>query len=63
MNTPSPDSESAAARRFAAERDRVEFSPAQPTGPDRIDDDDAAAPAVETLPPHVKTERAGHMEH
>ncbi len=47
--------------RFEEERDRAEFSPAQPLGPDRIDDDAGTAPA-EVVPPHVKTERTGRMK-
>jgi hypothetical protein len=63
MSTNPAPGESEAARRFAAELDRVEFSPAQPTGPDRIDDDAAVAPAAETFPPDVKFEGTGRMEH
>jgi hypothetical protein len=63
MSTPhSPSGESEATRRFEAELDRVERSPAQPTGPDRIDDDNAAS-ATETSPPNMKHDHSGRMEH
>jgi hypothetical protein len=63
MSTHQAPGESEAAHRFAAELDRVEFSPAQPTGPGRIDDDAAVAPATENVPPDVKFEGTGRMEH
>jgi hypothetical protein len=63
MSTPRAPGQSEAARQFAAERDRAEFSPAQPTGPDRIDDDAAVEPPPETFPPDVKFEGSGRMEH
>jgi hypothetical protein len=63
MSMSSSSSESEATRRFEAERDAVEFSPAQPTGPDRIDDDDAVTPPAENVPPNLKPERGPHMEH
>jgi len=63
MSDHAAPNESEAERRFSAERDRTEYSPAQPTGPDRIDDDDAAEPAPTILPPNVKVEGAPHMEH
>jgi hypothetical protein len=63
MSTHRAPGESEAERKFAAERDRVEFSPAQPSGPDRIDDDGAVMPPAETFPPDVKFEGTGRMEH
>jgi hypothetical protein len=48
-----------ASSRFEAERER-ELSPAQPIGPDRIDDD-APQPA-EQGEAHVKIDHAGKME-
>jgi hypothetical protein len=63
MSTDRAPGQSEAERQFAAERDRAEFSPAQPSGPDRIDDDAAVAPPPETFPPDVKSEGGGRMEH
>jgi hypothetical protein len=56
-----PTGEVTAEQRYEAERDRVEYSPAQPLGPDRIDDD-GATPSAETVQPHVKSERAGRLK-
>jgi hypothetical protein len=63
MSTHRAPGESEAAHQFAVERDRAEFSPAQPSGPDRIDDDGADVPPAETFPPDVKFEGTGRMEH
>jgi hypothetical protein len=61
MSTQRVPGQSEAARQFAAERDSAEFSPAQPSGPDRIDDDAAVAPPAKTFPPDVKFEGTGRM--
>jgi hypothetical protein len=46
----------------ADERVTSPFSPAQPTGPDRIDDDDHRLGADEP-PAHTKTDHAHRMKH
>jgi hypothetical protein len=62
MSTPDPSNNPEAADSFEAEL-RATFSPAQPLGPDRIDDDDALTPPAETQPPNLKHEGAGRMKH
>lgn len=63
MSNHAAPNESEAERRFSAERDRIEYAPAQPAGPDRIDDDEAAEAAPEMPPPNIKVEGPRHMEH
>jgi hypothetical protein len=48
---------------YEAEADRVERSPAQPSGPDRIDAADVRAADDDAPPAHVKSEGAHRMEH
>jgi len=48
----------------AEERVAGPFSPAQPTGPDRIDDDHHQLDAVSDEPPaHTKSDHAHRMKH
>jgi hypothetical protein len=53
--------EDEAAKAFARELDRAEYSPAQPDDATRIDS--AAEPNLEPAPPHVKHDDAGRMQH
>jgi hypothetical protein len=66
MQSDNRDIEAAARARLDHERTSVagEFSPAQPTGPDRIHDDDHQLDAVSDEPPaHTKSDHAHRMKH
>ena len=52
----------AAAAEFDAERGRLEYSPAQPEGASRIDDDGGSGTDDEP-PEHVKPDHGGRMTH
>jgi hypothetical protein len=61
MNTPDPADAPNAVDPFEAEL-RATISPAQPLGPDRIDDDDAVTPPSETHPPNMKRDLGDRMK-
>jgi hypothetical protein len=53
----------AAAAEFDAERGRIEYSPAQPEGASRIDDDAGPDREPDAAPEHVKPDHGGRMTH
>jgi len=57
--------DAAAQARLDAEHRAIDdLSPAQPTGPDRIDDDDRQLdPGGDAPPPHVKDDHGHRMTH
>lgn len=53
----------AAAKQYDKERDRTDFSPAQPDDASRIDDDHGSGPDTSGTDEHVKHDKSGRMKH